>query len=479
MTRLIFSKTDFLKAAIGDAAWHGKGVFEAGAEHFLRAYYDDAEQNDAIVLSQGELLTLARNFWMFGQTRKIGRPSVNVRPADDVKVLGARYDVVEIITDDQKFLVDSIIGEISTHGLDIIGLFHPVVTGFRNGAGNWTQVGTPVAESMVQVLIHRQTKLNREKIKTGILDTLNDLGSVIHDFKPMIELLDNSITELSSRHGNVAKDVLDEACEFLMWLRDGNFVLLGTRRYNYQQVGNKYDYANPDMIKKSCLGILRDQTRLVLRQSNEPANISSNAEAFLSVKEPVTVAKSNLFSRVHRRVRMDYISVKHYTDEGVVCGKLGLQVCLRLMHMGGRQNMSHSFAVKWSASLLGLGQNLGLTMPRGWILCWHLSHVMNCFKAQTMISFALSAVSPKLMIAREPAYLFVVTPLNGLYRSWFMCRVSIIIPRHDRLSESISVLLLMGVYLRFTHYIQTLHWRGCTLSLDLILMTISPQTQNS
>ena len=325
MTRLNFTKPEFLKAAIGDEAWYSKGAFEPGAERFLKSYFDDGEQNDAVSLSKDELLILARNFWMFGQTRKIGKSSINVRMANDIKALGEKYDVVEVITDDQVFLVDSIIGEISTHGIDVIGLFHPVVTGFRDAKGSWTDIGKPVVESMVQVLIRRQTKQNRSLLKKGIDETLKDLKCAIGDFKPMVDFLDDTITELSMQHGSVAKDVLDEACEFLMWIRDGNFVLLGSRTYNYEQAntGKKrsYDYAKPEMVKKTCLGILRDTQKLVLRQGSEPANISSNVQAFLSDKDPVTVAKSNLFSRVHRRVRMDYISIKQYDDTGVVRGE--------------------------------------------------------------------------------------------------------------------------------------------------------------
>ncbi len=325
MTRLNFTKPEFLKSAIGDSAWYSNKAFEPGAERFLKSYYDDGEQNDAVSLSKDELLILARNFWMFGQVRQIGKPSINVRMADDIKSLGEKYDVVEIITDDQAFLVDSIIGEISAHGIDVIGLFHPVVTGCRDEDGAWIEKGKPIAESMVQVLIRRQTQNTRTLLLEGITETLKDLKSAVDDFKSMVNFLDDTITELSMHHGKVAKDVLDEACEFLMWIRDGNFVLLGSRTYNYEKTNGRtqssFNYAKPEMVKKTCMGILRDTKRLVLRQSSEPANISSNTQAFLSDKDPVTVAKSNLFSRVHRRVRMDYISVKQYNEQGVVRGE--------------------------------------------------------------------------------------------------------------------------------------------------------------
>ncbi|HFB55528.1 MAG TPA: NAD-glutamate dehydrogenase, partial [Hellea balneolensis] len=329
MARLKFTKTAFVKSAIGDEAWYHDGEFEPGAEHFLKSYYHDAEQNDALALDKTELLALARAFWMDGQSRKIGKDVIKIRSPEGAGHLRGRYDLVEIITDDRRFLVDSVISEISSHGIDVLALFHPVVSGFRDEKGNWTKRGVEVRESMIQVLIAEQNSTSRKALKAGLKATLADLRAVIDDFKPMLTLLETSIDELVSMPGNVSTDVLDEATEFLEWIRDGNFVLLGTREYVYQHGaqkakggnGRSFDYVNPTMLKKSCYGVLRDMSKMVLRQSSEPAAISSNVEMFLKDKDPVTVAKSNLFSRVHRRVRMDYISVKKYSEDGTVKGE--------------------------------------------------------------------------------------------------------------------------------------------------------------
>jgi len=329
MAGLKFSKTAFVKAAMGDESWYHKDGFELGAEQFLKSYYDDTARNDALALPLEDILTLARSFWMFGDSRKIGTSSIRVTPIVDVSALADRYDVVEIITDDRTFLVDSIIGEISSHGIDILALYHPIVEGYRDDKGLWRKHGEKVRESLIQVLIPRQSKQGRKAIQKGIAETLGDLDAVISDFKPMLALLEDSITELSGQHGDVPADVLDEACEFLDWIREGNFVLLGTRSFVYVRgktksaggEGQTYDYGHPEVVKSSCLGVLRDRKNLILRQSSEPARISSNLEASLLEKDPVTVAKSNLFSRVHRRVRMDYISIKNYNQQGKVVGE--------------------------------------------------------------------------------------------------------------------------------------------------------------
>ena len=329
MAKLKYSKAAFLKKAIGHKAWYKRGVFEPGAEHFLKVYYDDAVQNDALPLSIEELIDFASEFWMLGQTRKVGKFVINVRGLTSVERLADRYDVIEIITDDRRFLVDSAIGEISDHGIDVIALFHPIVSGFRDSKGAWIKTGHAVDESMIQVIIPKQSNKMRAALKRGIAETLKDLDCVVEDFERMTEILEKEMKTLVALHGNVPQENLDEAVAFLEWMLDGNFVLLGTRSYNYKtstassKKGKppEFDYVSPKMIKKTCLGVLRDDSRSVLRQSNEPSNIASNFEAFMGEDEPVTVAKSNLFSRVHRRVRMDYVSIKHYTKDGKIKGE--------------------------------------------------------------------------------------------------------------------------------------------------------------
>ena len=329
MAGLKFTKAAFIKAAMGDDSWYHNDGFELGAEQFLKSYYDDTAQNDALALPLEDILALARGFWMFGDRRKVGTSSVRVAPITHVSALADRYDVVEIVTDDRTFLVDSIIGEISSHGIDILALYHPMVEGFRNEKGLWRKRGEKVRESMMQVLIPRQSIQGRKNIKAGIAKTLGDLDAVISDFQPMLSLLEDRITELSEQHGDVPSDVLDEATEFLEWIREGNFVLLGTRTFVYESgkarstggKGRTYDYGRPKVVEKSCLGVLRDRSNLILRTSSEPARISSNLEESLLERDPVTVAKSNLFSRVHRRVRMDYLSIKKYNPQGKVMGE--------------------------------------------------------------------------------------------------------------------------------------------------------------
>src|SRR5690606_13899150 len=77
----------------------------------------------------------------------------------------------------------------------------------------------------------------------------------------------------------------------------------------------------PLCLSGDGLGVLRDPERPVLRRESEPAVLTQQMRRQLDLGEPVTVAKANLRSRVHRRVVMDYVGVKRYGPDGRPSGE--------------------------------------------------------------------------------------------------------------------------------------------------------------
>jgi glutamate dehydrogenase len=59
----------------------------------------------------------------------------------------------------------------------------------------------------------------------------------------------------------------------------------------------------------------------VLRRANEPAVLTKSMKKQLDLSEPVTVAKANVRSRVHRRAYMDYVGVKRFGPDGRPSGE--------------------------------------------------------------------------------------------------------------------------------------------------------------
>ncbi|WP_309643873.1 NAD-glutamate dehydrogenase, partial [Phenylobacterium sp.] len=153
----------------------------------------------------------------------------------------------------------------------------------------------------------------------GLKATLDDVRAAVDDFPAMLDLMARTIEELKASPASAARD---EDGAFLEWLHDEHFVYLGARIYEYPRLKNG-DYApeEPLFQPEDGLGVLRDPERTVLRRTSEPALLTAQIQASLGA-DPVTVAKSNVRSRVHRRGYMDYVGVKRYGADGKPSGEI-------------------------------------------------------------------------------------------------------------------------------------------------------------
>jgi len=330
MASLQFSEAEFLKSAKREEDFTNtkNKAFEPGAETYLRHFYADALENEFLDYSLTDLVTLARNFWMFGNRRLPGDVLLSVASSSTPAGSPNPDTAIQVITDDMAFLVDSLVAAVSSFGVNVNGLFHPVVSGKRDEEGRWLPAkdeSDSVRESMILIMIPPQNNRLTRALNKELEQTLKEVGIINRDFKPLVRSVKHAAIELSQTHGDTPKADCDEAVEFLNWVADGNFVLFGARRYDFLHSltpnGPTPDYVNPVIMHEQCHGLLLDDEVTVLRQSSEPSVITSNVKAFLEGDPPVSVAKANLTSRVHRRVRMDYISVKHYGEDGPVTGE--------------------------------------------------------------------------------------------------------------------------------------------------------------
>ena len=143
------------------------------------------------------------------------------------------------------------------------------------------------------------------------------------DFPQMTALMRQAVAELRGSAAPPGRYGIEEYLDFLRWLTADRFVFLGARTYDYVLTPKgKYARENPKFDPGQGLGVLRDPARFVLREASEPAVLAKDLETYFETAEPLSVAKSNLRSRVHRRTYMDYIGVKRYGPDGKACGEI-------------------------------------------------------------------------------------------------------------------------------------------------------------
>ncbi|WP_293452112.1 NAD-glutamate dehydrogenase [Phenylobacterium sp.] len=273
----------------------------------------DAQPDELPELSAADLAYNLADLWRFAQRRRGRAPQMRIAPA-----VGAELDLLEIVQDDAPFLVDSIMGEIADQGLSVRAMFHPIVPVRRDRSGVRGAAGTPRRESMIEVLLEPIGPDREHALIDGLKATLTDVRAAVEDFPEMLALMSRTVEELAAS-GRARQDEVD----FLKWLRAEHFVFLGARVYEYPKLpSGEYAPEEPLYQAKDGLGVLRDPARTVLRRVNEPAVLMRQVKDRIIRDPAVTIAKSNVKSRVHRRGYMDYVGIKRYAEDGRPSGEV-------------------------------------------------------------------------------------------------------------------------------------------------------------
>ncbi len=323
-TKHAFGVEDFLALAEGSAGapLHHKGTLSHEARRYLKLVHEDAVAEDIEGLSIDDVLAGAVRFWEYGNVRKPGETLARIRPGKTADDTSLGRDVLEIIIGDKPFLVDSVMGELAQWGVNTLAMFHPVIDLGRSESGERDTNAPAIRESMIQVQFEPLSQNRRTKVLDGIRATLTDVEVAVDDWMGMRAEMNRAIEELHEAPSTAPEEEVAECIEFLRWLRDEHFAFLGSRRYTFPVSENgELLHAEPDIVVGSGLGLLRDDDANVLRRGSEPSMLAPAIQEFLNEPTPLIVAKSNMRSRVHRRIYMDYIGVKHWREDGQVTGE--------------------------------------------------------------------------------------------------------------------------------------------------------------
>jgi glutamate dehydrogenase len=289
---------------------------------FIDQLREDLADDDVQDLKAEDLAALALDFWAFAERRAGDGPDVRLVQAKGGEGRELGLMALQIVQDDAPFLVDSVMGEVTAGGYAVKAMVHPVVQVGRDADGRRREGAPPRRESMIMVLIEEVGAARGEALVQGVLAALADVRAAVADFQAMRMLMHNAMEELDRYAPSAVRGEIAEDMEFLGWLTADHFVFLGARTYDYPLTSTgEYAREEPRYGPEGSLGVLRDQSRTVLRRDSEPAILSA-AQARYSNDPPLVTAKSNMRSRVHRRTNMDFIQVKRYGRGGKAIGEV-------------------------------------------------------------------------------------------------------------------------------------------------------------
>ncbi len=294
-------------------------------ESLIRGYYRHVSPEDLVDRTQRDLgatvlhqLDLARNRPQGTANVRLFTPS---QDRDGWTCLGRT--VVEVVTDDMPFLVDSVGMALDAAGHTVHQVMHPQFVVRRSLDGNLREVLDDAAstddhdvdrESWMHVEIDRVPDSETEAIQQTLLKVLQDVREAVEDWQRMHAAVDAIVADLESDPPPLPDLELAQGREFLSWLTHDHFTFLGFREYDLVQDG---DDELLRAVPGTGLGILRaDQM-----QSPSFGKLPPPAKARAREKHLLVLAKANSRATVHRPVHLDYIGVKKFDASGEVVGE--------------------------------------------------------------------------------------------------------------------------------------------------------------
>ena len=293
---------------------------------FVREYFAKVPMGELTLISPQEGAEIARQSFAFLQARpQMGMPHMRLLQPN----ASNRYTrtTLEIINDDMPFLVDSVTSELARQGFQLFRTIHPVFRVERDSHGTLQKIVPAEAvkqpgaqyESFLHVeLSPLPDTIQPEKLLADIERTLQAVRFVVQDWQAMLEVCNHVQTELSKNCQNAMADVA-EAKDFLNWLREKNFVFLGSIEYDFYDAKGAEQLS---VVPGSELGIFKIDDSELKPQGLQ--GLPPEALHFARVPQLIEITKSTRKSIVHRAVHMDYIGIKRFDQSGKVIGELRL-----------------------------------------------------------------------------------------------------------------------------------------------------------
>jgi glutamate dehydrogenase len=291
------------------------------AEPFVRQYYRWVLAEDLARRSESELAGAALAHWRLAQTRRRGEPNLRVlNPSRDRDGWESPRTVVQIVSDDMPFIVDSVTMELGREGHSIDLVIHPVIVVRRDEQGRVVEVLAPdshapgaIPESVLHAELVREPDAGRlEQLREGIERVLAEVRRAVEDWRPMRERMLELARGLERDVPGAGPAELEESAAFLRWAADDHFTFLGYREYD-MVTDAEQEGIRP--VEGSGLGILRRPPRAQFRA------LRPTAMAIARSPDPLILTKANSRATVHRPSYLDYIGVKRFGADGRATGE--------------------------------------------------------------------------------------------------------------------------------------------------------------
>ena len=298
---------------------------EALFQPFLSRFLEGLADDDLDLSNPRALGDNALDLLRWSRQRRRGELLFRMfHPTREQSGWGADRTVIEVVTDDMPFLVDSLTGELNRRELSVHLFLHPQISVRRDPEGQLVEWSTKdsedegvLAESFMHIQIDPLSQQVAEvDLETALRKVLGDVRAAVEDWGPMRDIRTQVMNELLRDPPGIAEEELQETRAFLGWI-DEHFTFLGALEYRLEGQGDDL-FLHP--VLDSGLGLLRKVPLSEKASGKTP--LKPVVRRFFDSDRLIDITKTTAKSTVHRRVHMDSIAVKRFDDDGVLVGEV-------------------------------------------------------------------------------------------------------------------------------------------------------------
>ncbi|GAB3887179.1 hypothetical protein GCM10027612_25590 [Microbispora bryophytorum subsp. camponoti] len=306
-----------MRARAGSAAGGGRRPLT-----FLRQYYRSVPVEDLADRDPVNVYGPAMAHRHLAQHRPQGRALVRVyTPTLEEYGWDPGRSVVQIVTDDMPFLVDSVTTELDRHDIGTHLIVHPQMrvrrdlTGELLGPDRENVTGQVIRESWMHIEIDRQADHTvLKELESDLQRVLLDVRCAVEDFAKMRALAVQTAEDLAANPPPLDPAQAEDGMELLRWLADGHFTFLGYREYRLEDTDGGVALRG---LPGTGLGILRADKAGSASFAALPPKVRAKARE----KQLLIVTKANSRATVYKPHYLDYVGVKVFSPEGEVIGE--------------------------------------------------------------------------------------------------------------------------------------------------------------
>jgi glutamate dehydrogenase len=220
---------------------------------------------------------------------------------------GEGITIVETVTPDCPFIVDSLLEYFHHLGAPVRTMMHPILKVARDDTGRIASLEQASAAERGESMVHAELELDAsvelaDRIAREVRMVLVEVHQATDDFASMtgraLEICEETAAE---------RDLI-EVRDFLRWLVQGGFIFLGYRRYRVS--GATRGAGSFAVVAGSELGIMREHDESRFRSAGSLDEISPARRELFFDGGPIVIGKARAESLVHRRAPMDSVTIR-------------------------------------------------------------------------------------------------------------------------------------------------------------------------